>query len=258
MSLNLAIVRADSDIGMNRGIYSSVSSMIGLQTWLDVTTNNLANASTTGYKADGLSFTDALSQQLYANAGSGPAIGSLGSGEVPTGEFTNFSQGPIQATGNPLDVAIENNDGMFSVQTPNGVSYTRDGAFSLNQDGTLVNSSGYPVLDNTGRSISVPTGDIQISSSGELSVRTSQGVHQVAQIGVYKGAFSKLGSNLYSGTGTEALTSPKLTSGALEGSNVNAIQALTDLIKIGRLYALEQKAVTQQDTSSNKLLQAVG
>lgn len=257
-TLNLVKLPADSDIGMNRGIYANVSSMAGLQTWLDVASNNLANASTTGYKADGLSFTDALTQQLYANAGAGPAIGSIGSGEVPNSEYTDFSQGPIQTTGNPLNAAIQDANGMFSVQTPNGVAYTRDGSFELSQDGTLVNESGYSVLDNTGHSIAVPNGDVQISPSGELSVRTANGVQHVAQIGVYSGSFSKLGSNLYSGTGTEALATPKLAPGALEGSNVNAIQAMTDLIKIGRLYALEQKAITQQDTSSNKLLQAVG
>lgn len=243
---------------MNRGIYANVSSMAGLQTWLDVTTNNLANASTTGFKADGLTFTDALTQQLRADAGSGPSIGSIGSGEVPNAEYTDFSQGPIQSTGNPLDLAIQDSNGMFSVQTPHGVAFTRDGSFQLNKDGTLVNQSGYPVLDSTGHPISVPNGDIQFSSSGELSVRTAKGVQNIASLGVYSGSFSKLGSNLYSGKGTEALTTPKLTSGALEGSNVNAIQAMTDLIKIGRLYSLEQKAITQQDTSSNKLLQAVG
>lgn len=258
LPLNLAIVRADSDIGMNRGVYASASSMIGLQNWLDITANNLANVNTVGYKSDHLSFEETLSQQLYANGGSGGPIGSIAQGENPVGEVTSFSQGAVSETGNPLDLALTSPDAMFSVQTPGGVQYTRDGAFRLNSQGQLVSNSGLPILDDSGRTITVPSGTVQFSSSGELSVRTPQGVQEVAKLGIYKGEFAKVGGNLFVGKGTEAVTAPSVAPNALEGSNVNPVEAMTTLIRIQRIFELQQKAITQQNSSSNSLLQAVG
>lgn len=231
--------------------------MIGLQTWLDITANNLANVNTNGYKADSLNFQDTLTQNLFANGGSGQNIGSMAGGESPVQETTSFEQGTISHTGSPFNIALNSPDEMLAVQTPNGVRYTRDGAFQLDSQGRLTNNSGFPILDTSGRPITVPDGTVQFSSTGALSVQTSDGVKDVASLGIYKGSFAKVGGNLFIGSGTEAVASPSIVPSALEGSNVNPISALTNLIKIQRIFELEQKAITQQNSSSNSLLQAV-
>src|ERR1043165_6847234 len=108
---------------MQRGVYSAATAMATAQQWLDVVTNNLANASTTGFKKDGLTFNDGLVRELASHAGTGPGIGSLGSGAVVKGAYTDFSSGAIAPTGNPLDLAIKTPTGAFAVQTSAGVRY---------------------------------------------------------------------------------------------------------------------------------------
>ena len=243
---------------MNRGIYSGATGMTAAEQLLDVTANNLANVSTNGFKADSLIFSDTLQKQLNSGDGSGRNIGSLGSGPSFVGEVTDFSLGSMNATGNPLDVAIATEQGMFAAQTPNGVQYTRDGSFHIDSNGLLVTQDGYPVLDNNQNTITIGSQvspqAVSISSSGDLMVN---GGRAIATLGVYDGTFSKQGGNLWSSGNATVEPTPNVRQGVIEGSNVNAIEAMVSMIKLNRAVEMAQKSMQSEDESSQKLNQTM-
>jgi len=228
--------------------------MIALQKWMDVTANNLANVSTTGYKKDELSFADAYDQQLSANGGLGASVGSLSTGTAVNGQYTNFEEGDMKTTNGSLDFALQDAKTMFKVQLADGsYAYTRDGAFQLNAARQLVNTDGYQVMDSTDRPITLPDGDVSVNGTGAISVAGQA----VATLGVSQGDFVKIGSNLYESTDATPAANASIREGALEGSNVNAVSSMIDLIKISRLYDLAQRSITQQDQLSQNLISSL-
>ena len=238
---------------MNRGIYATATGMMAAQTQLDVITNNLANASTTGFKRDGVAFAEGLEREMRANGGLGAVLGSLGSGAVQSGQFTDFEQGVLNPTGNPLDVAIQGAKGLFAVQTPQGVRYTRDGSFSLNQDRELVTHQGYPVLDDSLRPITLPSGKPLIQDDGTVQVDNQDS----GKIGIFDGSFTKTGDNLYESLDAKALDEPQLKAGHLEGSNVNAVESMVQMITLNRAFELAQRSIQQQDDLTQRLIQSL-
>lgn len=222
---------------------------------MDVTANNLANASTSGFKRDGLIFQDTLQREMYANGGQGPSVGMLGSGAQAVEEFTIRDIGVISSTGNAFDMAINAPDGMFAVKANGETRYTRDGAFGLDENRRLVTKTGFPVLDKDGNEITVPTGAMQVEAGGKISVNGTP----IAQVGVYvptdNGSFVKEGTNLYSVTGgARALDDSPIEASSLEGSNVNVVESMLDMIKIGRQFELSQKTIQQQDDLLQRLI----
>lgn len=227
---------------------------------LDIVANNLANASTDGYKADRVSFQDTLTQTLYSNGGQGELLGSVGMGPAPAQESTDFQLGNMRQTGNTLDLALPNPNAMLTVQRGNQILYTRSGSLTLDGGRNLVTQEGDAVLDNRGNRIEIPPGTIQIGADGTVSVTdpsAGNASQTVAQLGIVTGNFTKAGNNLYSGNRVQSDANPRVTSGTLEGSNVNSISAMVDLIRIGRLYDLQQKSATSEDQMSSKLLDAL-
>lgn len=217
---------------------------------MDTAANNLANASTDGFKADGIAFGDAMVRQLRADGGSGRALGSLGSGPREIAEVTDRSLGTIRPTGNPLDVAIMTPDAMFAVRTPQGIRYTRAGAFTMSQAGDLVTNSGAPVLNSEGRGIRLDPGrPVEISPDG----RIRQGETEVGRLGLHGGTFRKEGNGLWTAADARPVSAP-VQSRALEGSNVNPLTQMVDLIKINRLFEMSQRAVQSGDETTGKLL----
>ncbi|MFY9233894.1 MAG: flagellar hook-basal body protein [Fimbriimonadaceae bacterium] len=237
---------------MNRGIYATATGMIAGQKWLDVVANNLANVSTNGFKRDELAFSDAYVREMRLNGGRGASIGSLGSGAALVAEYTIFEPGAIAATGNPLDVAIPSEKGLFAVETPQGIRYTRDGAFQLDQDRRLVTKQGHPVLDDGKNPIELPKGELAIQTDGRIMA----GGQEVARLGVFDGTFTKSGGGLFIGT-AEAMEEPEVNPGALEGSNVNAIEAMIQMISVSRSFEMAQKSITQQDELTQRLIQSL-
>lgn len=235
---------------MNRGIYSSASALTAAEQQLEVISNNLANASTNGFKQDGISFGSAMQQALVSE---GNSIGSISNGTGVANAYTDFSPGAIQSTGNPLDFAIQSASGMFAVQTPDAISYTRDGAFELNDSRQLVTQQGYPVLSNDGKPITIPQGEMQVSEDGTISV----GGVTAGKLGVYSGQFQKIGGNLYSSAATPTLIAPPIASRAIETSNVNPIQAMIQMISLNRHYELAQNSMQQHDTLSQRLISSL-
>ncbi len=231
---------------MNRGIYSSASALTSAEQQLEVISNNLANASTNGFKEDGISFGSAMEQALVSE---GNPIGSISSGTGVATSYTDFSPGAIQSTGNPLDFAIQSASGMFAVQTPNSISYTRDGSFQLNENRQLVTQQGYPVLGEDGKPITIPQGDMQVAQDGTISV----GGATAGKLGVFGGQFQKIGGNLYSSPATPSQIAPPIASRSIETSNVNPIQAMIQMISLNRHYELAQNLMQQHDTLTQRL-----
>ena len=220
--------------------------------WMDVISNNLANSATDGYKADTLAFSDVMVKNLYANGGHGPLIGSLGNGPEGVANAIDRSVGTIKPTGNPLDCAIRTQQGMFAVQQNGQTAYTRNGSFSLNSDRDLVTSQGQPVLDDRGQKITLPgTERVEIDAQGQVH----QGNSVVATLGIFDGEFSKAGNNLWASPNAKLLTNPSLAMGAIESSNVEAVQAMVDLIKIQRSFEMSQKSIQTQDEMTGKLFE---
>ena len=227
--------------------------MLASQQWMDTVANNLANASTTGFKRDGLAFSETFNREMRADGGHGKRLGTLSAGAGAAAEYTVFEPGALQVTGNPLDVAIDSPHGLFAVQTPNGTRYTRDGSFSLNNERQLVNKNGHPVLDDAGNPIDLPQGQILIDSDGQIS---SNG-QKIAKLGIFDGTFHKEGENLFTSDDAAAVDTAALKPGSLEGSNVNAVQSMIEMITIGRHYELAQRSITQQDELIQKLIQSL-
>lgn len=224
--------------------------MMSAQQQLDVVTHNLANASTAGYKKDGVVFNDTLSRALYGD--DGRFVGNLGAGSELSGKYTSMEVGSISMTGNPLDIAIQTPEGFFAVEAPTGMHYTRDGSFTLNSNRELVNKQGLPVLDSNSNKITLPQGQIEVSSGGNVSV---DGI-EVAKLGIFEGQAEKIGNGLFRGITMQEQTDPSLLAGAIEGSNVNAIEEMIAMIRLNRIYEMAQRGAQSQDDMTQKLIQS--
>jgi flagellar basal-body rod protein FlgF len=232
---------------MDTGIYVALSKEIGTLRDLDVTANNIANATTTGFESDSLLFTDYLASTTpqedrvaFAN-------------DIST--YRNTGQGSMQITGNALDAAIEG-AGYFVVQTPLGPRYTRNGNFRINGDGNLVNADGYAVVDESNQPITFDPLDkvIQIRDDGTINVDlTDRATLKIVQFDNPQ-LMRRVGKSLYS---AEAAPKPpqdfRVLGGVLERSNVEPFTELTHMMYISRsiegtnklistIYTLEQKA----------------
>lgn len=209
---------------------------------MDILSNNLANVNTTGFKADRLVFNDLLDRQVKSS----------------------YTQGPLNYTQNPLDVAI-GGDGFFKVQTPKGLRLTRDGSFKLMSDGSLVNSQGLKVLGSGGSSLTLNPqgGKIVIDSQGTITQNNQQiGSLEVVDVKDKK-SLVKDGGNLLNGENgnlppTSAATGFNLTQGALEMSNVEVVGEMAQMINTFRSYESYQKVIQAVQDMDSKTTTQVG
>ena len=236
---------------MDSGYYAAFAGLVARTQALDTAASNLANAQTAGYRAEREYFRSVLLDPLGGNSQLGSTVNDYG---VLGGDHLDLGQGVLTATGNPLDLAIEG-QGFFSIQTPAGVRYTRDGSFHRTRDGQLVTAAGEPVLSNAGRAIPLPPGEISVGADGSISV--SGGV--VATLGVFTfPAGTQLipeGKNRYQPPPrVQAVASPSanIHQGALEASNQDTIQGTMDLIVMQRQAESMQRALTIFHTEFNK------
>lgn len=258
---------------MLRGIYTAASGMLADQRRLDVIANNLANSSTAGYKRDTSvrqSFTDFLVVRLNDpdNVGDtqNPQIGRLGFGTLLAFTATKITTGNMVQTGNSLDVAIEG-DGFFTVQTPQGIRYTRDGAFLQDSQGRLVTKQGHQVLVD-GRAVRAEVGTLAINNLGQvLSGETILGTLSIAtsdQLGSIRKEGAGLWLPVSEGEPTtlfapwETTGKYRLRSGFLESSNVEAVTEMVEMMTTVRSYEVNQKAVQAQDEALQKVTAEVG
>jgi flagellar hook protein FlgE len=265
---------------MIRSLYAGVSGMRNHQIRMDVVGNNIANANTTGFKAGRVNFQDLFSQQVrFASGTEEPPYrypSQAGTG-VTVGSIQNlFDQGGFQATGRILDVAIEGN-GFFMLKDPGEeglIYYTRNGNFTLDKEGYLVNLEGYRVLDEGGAEITavdIEAGQqiVSIDKNGTITVLSPDGtVDTLGVIGlaniINPESMEKDGSNNYRPTiatqGFSDFSTPinpgspggeggqgKLEAGYLEMSNVDLTNEFANLITTQRGYQANARVITTSD-----------
>lgn len=214
-----------------------LSHLIALRRELDKIANNVANIGTPGFKAQRSSFREHLKEATQS--GPEPNANKYVS-LVDTGfTTTDLSQGPINSTGNPLDVAIKG-DGWFIVQTPDGNRYTRDGSFRLNSSGQLVTAGGYPVMTSSGALTFAPN-DRNIAIASDGTILTAQGARGRLMVVMFPNPtdLSPAGNNLFDAPKSEPLSADaRLSVGAIEKSNVVGATEMVNLIKLTRTYEM--------------------
>jgi len=248
---------------MDNALYVGLSKQMVLRRELDIAANNMANVDTTGFKAESLIVNDDPVSMPRPIRGSTPVHYALDNGVT-----RNFSQGALQQTGGPLDMAIEG-QGFFQVQTAAGMRYTRDGRFASDAQGRLITQQGDPVLDAGGSPISLNSqgGPPQIGKDGTIT-QSIPGQPQsavIGKVGVVRfdslSALSKQGDGLYTNTvSTPPTAAPDAVvhQGMLESSNVQPILQVTDLIRISRAYEAVTQMVGNNADLSERAIQRLG
>ncbi len=250
-----------------RALYTATTGMLGQQLFIDVTSNNISNVNTFGYRKERAEFAD-LFHQVIQYAGSSTSETTLsptgievGLGVRPTSVQKLFSQGNFKETEQNLDVAITGN-GFFQIELPDGtIAYTRDGAFKRDDEGNVVNSEGYLLVPN----ITIPDDATQLNIGTDGTVTVLQGnateVNQLGQIEIVNfinpAGLHALGDNLYLNTnasgdpivGTPGLNGfGQLRQGFVETSNVKLVEEMTDLIVGQRAYEANSKSIQTADS----------
>jgi len=236
---------------MNSGMYAALSGNLSALRRLDVIANNLANASTPGFKADQIQFESVLAGVKKPSA-QDPTLSSE--------RFsTDFSAGALQKSDNPLDVALDG-DGFFVVNTPQGPAYTRQGNFHRGATGKLENADGYEVQGQSG-SISVAGGRIQIGSGGVVTV-DGAAAGTLAQVDFPKPyALTKLGGGLFTPSDPQATpttSTAAVKQGFLESSNVKAVVEMARMIETSRYFESCAKVVKSYDDMASKAANDLG
>lgn len=225
-----------------------LSNQEALQRAMDIVANNVANASTTGFKREGIEFDALLSR---------PPQGAPVSFVVDRATYRDPSNGPIEPTGNALDLAIQG-PGYFQVQAADGTTqYTRAGAFQLNNQGQIVTQAGLPVLSDSGQPIVIPdtTTELNVLNNGFISARVDNGANlsQLGRIGIValpnEQNLKSVGNGLYtsSDAAVPALDST-VVQGAIEQSNVQPVTEITQMIRIMRSYEQASAIIDHEDS----------
>jgi flagellar basal-body rod protein FlgF len=225
---------------MDRGLYIAASGMLSEMVRQDLISNDLANVSTAGYKAD-RAVQHSFGDMLLKNSRTGQNIGPLGEGAEIVAQRTQLAPAPIKDTGAPLDFAVQG-EGFFAVRTPQGVRYTRDGSFQAGAAGMLTDQLGHQVLGQNGQ-------PIRVGANGTVPEN---------QLGVFAvtGARKAGDANF---TGRAAGRAPGTArSGALEGSNVDSARTMIDMMSSLRAFESGQKAINTIDSTLEKAVTQVG
>ena len=241
---------------MQNALLVGLSRQVALGRELDVVANNIANINTAGYKADGSLFEEYLSSSARA---SGLArADSRVSFVRDRGTWHDMTQGPVERTGNPLDISIDG-AGFLVVNTPRGERYTRNGGLQISAKGTLVTSEGHEVVGGSGPITLQPTDrDIAISQSGTVSVREGsssgdsiRGKLQIVQFDSKQlMQLRKEGSGTFmapAGVAPAPDTKSRIVQGVIEKSNVRGVVEITRMIEITRSYMQVSTMLQQQN-----------
>lgn len=277
---------------MVRGLYTGASGMLAQQARMDNVANNLANVDKTAYKKDTTIFKsfpdmiirrtsdDGLGKIPLGSYDSMPYVGKLATGLEVNEVYTQFEQGALKKTDNKLDVALEG-DGFFTIKTERGEMYTRNGNFTLNDEGILMTHNGNPVMGENGI-IRIQHNNFLIREDGQVIVNADEYGQAPEMVGQnenewqnpividklkivdfeHKRYLEKNGDSLYRENELSGPPLPpekiKVFSGFLEKSNVNVVREMVDMIDVQRSYEANQKVITSADTSLGKLINEIG
>ena len=237
---------------MDNATYAALTRQSGLLREMQAVANNIANASTTGYRSEGVIFSEYIDDL-------GPGAASLSMAAARVRE-TLQSQGGLATTGGPFDLAIQG-DGFFMVQTPSGQRLTRAGSFTPNENGDLVTMEGFPVLDAGGAPVFVPqgAGPIAIAADGTMS---ADGV-PIGQIGIVMpldmaGMIREDGVRFRADAGTEPALDGRMLQGFLEESNVDPVLQVARMIEVQRAYELGQGFIDKEDERIRGVIKTLG
>lgn len=265
---------------MHTGYYSSAAGMVTQFNRLDTISNNLANVNTAGFKQDNVVIGDFL--RLYKEArdelplenqtkeGAQFINRAMAIAPQIVDSFTDYSVGNMQKTGNSLDFALSKEGLFFAVKTPQGTRLTRDGSFTMDDEGKLRTKQGYEVLaaDGTSIAFNVKDSTIVADKNGKLSTNlpNSASLTPNSQLFIIHpdnlALLKKEGDNLYNYDGIENVQSVEENGALLQGfeekSNVNAVKMMTQMIETNRLVGMYQKAMsTQVDDMDNEAIQKI-
>lgn len=230
---------------MLRGIYTTNTGLNSAQHRLDTLSHNLANVNTPGFKQQEVTFTTFQEAILTVN-GEKP-IGKLTHGSKPEQVLTDFSQGRVIETGRELDFAIQG-DAFFCVDTPEGERYTRDGAFSCDINGYLVDKNGNRVLGVSGKDGTI----MVVNGKPDQDFRLVTVPNKELLIYAGKGLFRVPANE------TRPAENVQVWQGFLEESNTDLIQNMTDIMAIAKSYAMNSRVLMVQDKILEKTVNEVG
>lgn len=279
---------------MMRGIYTGASGMKAQMHRMDALSNNLANVDVTGYKRDtsvSKAFPEMMIRRVnddgvykfpFGSADTSPVVGKLGTGVEYNESHTVFSQGELQQTENPFDLALDG-EGFFSVQTPQGERYTRNGSFNLSSEGILVTKNGEPVLGENGP-INIKENNFVIDKKGnvyenstfagdpqrlvsmeENEWENTELVDTLKVVEFPRDRFlKKQGDSHWIDTEESGAArqvdlgrDTKVEQGFLENSNVNPVTEMVRMIEVNRAYEANQRVMKTQDSITGELLNRV-
>lgn len=238
---------------MRDSLYVAISAQIAIERRLDTIADNVANASTVGFRATGVKFEDVVS-------GTGDrSVSFASSGKT----YLSSAHGSLTETGNPFDFAIQG-DAWFAIETPAGTVMTRDGRFSMNESGELMSIEGYPVLDAGGAPIQLDPRDGAPKAGADGSLR--QDGRLVGALGLYTfdpgENFTRYGnSGIIPARTPEPVTDRSdvgVAQGFVEESNVNPMLEMTKLISVQRAFENAAALLRQTDSSTDEAIKTLG
>ena len=275
---------------MIRGLYTGASGMMAQMHRMDALSNNLANVDVTGYKKDtsvSKAFPEMLIRRMnddglykmpFGSMDTAPIVGTLGTGVEYNESFTVFTQGALKQTENPFDMALDG-EGFFTVSVDGQDKYTRNGAFLLNDEGTLVTKDGHPVLGQNGE-INIKKNNFVIDEKGNVYQNAAFADNPERLVSMMENEWQDLelvdtlqiadfarerylkkeGNSFWRSTfesgdavPTQLGTETKVVQGFLEGSNVNPVTEMVKMISINRAYEANQKVIQSQDSLTGRL-----
>jgi len=276
---------------MERGLYISATGMTAQQWRMDAVSNNLANVDLNGYKRDEAvhkAFPEMLMRRFsddgvykmpFGSMDTAPVVGKIGMGVEQNEYYTVFSQGALKETASPFDMAMEDK-GFFTVQTPQGERYTRNGAFVLGKEGYIETKDGFPVLGENGP-IQVKANNFSVDAQGRVWVNEEFQNDPNRLVSMEENTWKKTtlldtlkvvnfdqprylakqGNSQWAETensGQAAVIAldkrPKIRQGFVEGANVNPVTEMVQMIEINRAYENNSKMIQTHDSLMGKLI----
>lgn len=246
---------------MLKGIYVAVSAMIAGINKQALKAHNIANLNTPGFKQvfttlQEFKKTDVIPTAPVSQNPGQSSIGMLGLGAMTTETRTKFSNGALQTTNQPFDFAIQG-DGFFRIKTPEGERYTRDGRFNRDANGNFVTADGNFVLDSSGNPISIPDGELSVTSMGGILINgTPKTQLGIAEFSLPETQLQKDSGSLFIANedSIQFPTNSSIYQGCLEMSNVNVVEMSVGL----KTYEAAQRMVQIQDGLLGKSISTLG
>lgn len=236
---------------MDNAGYVSLARQAGLLREFNTIANNIANANTSGYRREGVIF----SEHVKALSGGDPSMSIA----TMSHRFVDFSSGELRGTNNALDIAIDG-DGFFLVEGETEPMLTRAGAFTLNVEGEIVTASGRRLLDEAGGALVIPQGTrtISVASDGAIAA-DGQPVGRLGVVVADPAYMVRVGDNMFRAEqGYQAAPQARVRQFALEGSNVSAVTEMAHLIEVQRAYEMGARFLQSEDERIQRTVRELG